>query len=51
MAENQHQSSIDLTFDTSTQSELEKSESLLPQEEPRNDSQTASTPYESSFEL
>ena len=51
MAENQHQSSIDFTFDTSTQSELEKSESLLPQEEPRNDSQTASTPYESSFEL
>ena len=51
MAENQHQSSIDFTFDTSTQSELEKSESLLLQEEPRNDSQTASTPYESSFEL
>ena len=51
MAENQLQSSLDFTFDTSAQSELEKSESLLPQVEPRNDSQAVSTPYESSFEL
>ena len=54
MAENQLQSSINTTLDTSQQSGLQKSESLLPQGEPRNvryDSQAASISYESSFEL
>ena len=51
MAENQHQNSLDFTFNTSAQSELEKSGSLLPQVEPRIESQTVSTPYENSFEL
>lgn len=51
MAESQLQSTIDISAETSRQSELEMSASLLPQEETRTGCQAASTSYESSFEL